>query len=216
MQPDAEEVAAPAPDLMSALKASLEAVRARDGEATARRQETQSRRPRKPPAKKAAGQRKPPRAPRRKRRGKARRRQAVGGAPERRASKTRPASARAPSRLKATAPNATSRATPDAGRQRDSQTLDRSARARRGRAALRDPRAPRDAPALGPAPGARRRARLVGGAEGAAGARRRKTASRWRPRTTRSSTSTSTARSRRASTAPGTMTIWDQRHLRVR
>ncbi len=35
VQPAPEEVAAPAPDLMSALKASLDAVRAREGEAEA-------------------------------------------------------------------------------------------------------------------------------------------------------------------------------------
>jgi len=46
VQPTAEEVAAPAPDLMSALKASLDAVRAREEEGTAKKRGT--------PAKKAA------------------------------------------------------------------------------------------------------------------------------------------------------------------
>ena len=46
MQPAPEEVAAPAPDLMSALKASLEAVRAREGERTG----DGARTPRRPPA----------------------------------------------------------------------------------------------------------------------------------------------------------------------
>ena len=68
VQPAAEEVAAPAPDLMSALKASLDAVRAREGDATARpkprrkprRQE--SRRRKNPPPKRPRANR-PPRNP---------------------------------------------------------------------------------------------------------------------------------------------------------
>ena len=64
--------------------------------------------------------------------------------------------------------------------------------------------------ALGPAARARRRAGLVGGAQGHPARPARATTSRCAPRTTRSSTSTSTATSRRASTAPGTMTIWDR------
>ncbi len=55
VQPPAEEVAAPAPDLMSALKASLDAVRAREGEGGARR--------RKPAAKDAAGKKPATRKP---------------------------------------------------------------------------------------------------------------------------------------------------------
>ena len=49
VQPAPEEVAAPAPDLMSALKASLDAVRERDGAAERKRAPA-----RKAPAKKAA------------------------------------------------------------------------------------------------------------------------------------------------------------------
>jgi DNA end-binding protein Ku len=49
VQPAPEEVAAPAPDLMSALKASLEAVRAREGDGAVK-----PRKPRKPAAGKAA------------------------------------------------------------------------------------------------------------------------------------------------------------------
>jgi len=49
VQPPPEEVAAPAPDLMSALKASLDAVRAQDAEADGK-----GARPAKPAAKKAA------------------------------------------------------------------------------------------------------------------------------------------------------------------
>jgi len=60
VQPAAEEVAAPAPDLMSALKASLDAVRAREEKGTAK---TRAKAPakkaaaKKPAAKKAAGAR---------------------------------------------------------------------------------------------------------------------------------------------------------------
>ena len=58
VQPPAEEVAAPAPDLMSALKASLDAVRAADGEpdgAAKRRKPAAKKGPaKKPAAKKAA------------------------------------------------------------------------------------------------------------------------------------------------------------------
>ncbi|HEV7162596.1 MAG TPA: Ku protein [Solirubrobacteraceae bacterium] len=62
VQPAAEEVAAPAPDLMSALKASLEAVRAREGEETPKkkRKKAAAKAPaskataKKPAAKKAA------------------------------------------------------------------------------------------------------------------------------------------------------------------
>ena len=49
VQPPPEEVRAPAPDLMSALKASLDAVRAQDAEADGK-----GARPAKPAAKKAA------------------------------------------------------------------------------------------------------------------------------------------------------------------
>ena len=55
MQPAPEEVAAPAPDLMSALKASLDAVRAREGDAAAKR--------RKPAAEKAAAKKAAARKP---------------------------------------------------------------------------------------------------------------------------------------------------------
>jgi DNA end-binding protein Ku len=64
VQPAAEEVAAPAPDLMSALKASLEAVRARagdgaGGEASKPRKKAAAKKPpaKKPPAKKAGSSR---------------------------------------------------------------------------------------------------------------------------------------------------------------
>ena len=70
-------------------------------------------------------------------------------------------------------------------------------------AALRDPGAPRPAPALGSAARARRRARLAGRCRRACPRRPGTTASRPPPRTTRSSTSTSRARYRAASTAPG-------------
>jgi DNA end-binding protein Ku len=53
VQPAAEEVAAPAPDLMSALKASLDAVRAREGE------ETKSAKAKKPASKKAVAKKAP-------------------------------------------------------------------------------------------------------------------------------------------------------------
>jgi DNA end-binding protein Ku len=42
VQPAAEEIATPAPDLMSALKASLDAVRAREGDGPAPRKAAQS------------------------------------------------------------------------------------------------------------------------------------------------------------------------------
>ncbi len=55
VQPAAEEVAAPAPDLMSALKASLEAVRAREGdEAPKKRKKPAAKTPASKPAGKAA------------------------------------------------------------------------------------------------------------------------------------------------------------------
>ncbi len=56
VQPAPEEVAAPAPDLMGALKASLDAVRAREGDAAAKR--------RKPAAEKAAAKKSAAREPR--------------------------------------------------------------------------------------------------------------------------------------------------------
>ena len=84
----------------------------------------------------------------------------------------------------------------------------REARRARGRA-LRRPGAPRHAPALGPAPRARRRAGVLGGPQRHPARSGPRTAWPCAPRTTRSSTSTSTARSPRATTAPGTMTIWD-------
>ncbi len=65
VQPAAEELATPAPDLMSALKASLEAVRARDGEApsakrrpAAKRAKANSSAAEKPAARKAGAARK--------------------------------------------------------------------------------------------------------------------------------------------------------------
>ena len=56
-QPAPEEVAAPAPDLMSALKASLDAVRAREGEGGKARKKAPAKKAaaKKPAAKKAAG-----------------------------------------------------------------------------------------------------------------------------------------------------------------
>jgi hypothetical protein len=75
---------------------------------------------------------------------------------------------------------------------------------------FRDPRAPRDAAALGSAPRARRCARVVGGPEGVACRRLAKTTWRWRSRIIRSSTWTSRRRSRRASTARARSSIWDR------
>ena len=175
---------APAPDLMSALKASLDAVRERDGaRATAppsRAKPRRKRPPRKPPRKAAAA--KHPAGRRRKPAGQesrrqTRRRQAVGAAaPREQGRRRRRQAARAASASlkRATAPNATS--TRPQPRARSARPERRAARRRR--AALRDPRAPRHAPALGPAPGARRRARLVGGAQGPAARRPRRTTSR--------------------------------------
>jgi len=65
IQPEAEEVAAPTPDLMSALRASLDAVRERSGDdgAPAKKRKPAASKPakkpaaKKPPAKKAAGKR---------------------------------------------------------------------------------------------------------------------------------------------------------------
>jgi DNA end-binding protein Ku len=54
VQPEAEEVAAPAPDLMGALKASLEAVRARDAEGDGAAKPRKRKAAAKRPAKKAA------------------------------------------------------------------------------------------------------------------------------------------------------------------
>ena len=108
---------------------------------------------------------------------------------------------------RATAPSATSRATPEpAG--------GAGARARRARRASSS-RSTRHAPALGPAPRARRRARVVGGAQRAARGRRRTTAWRCAPRTTRSSTSSFHGEIPKGDYGAGTMTIWDQRHLRA-
>jgi DNA end-binding protein Ku len=60
VQPAPEEVAAPAPDLMSALKASLEAVRAREGDrAPTRRKSPAKKAVKKPAAKKPAASRTP-------------------------------------------------------------------------------------------------------------------------------------------------------------
>jgi DNA end-binding protein Ku len=59
VQPPPEEAPAPAPDLMSALKASLEAVRAQESEAVA----DGRAKPRKPAAKKAAARKSPARKP---------------------------------------------------------------------------------------------------------------------------------------------------------
>ena len=73
---------------------------------------------------------------------------------------------------------------------------------RRGRGQLvRDPQAPRDAPALRRPARARRRARLVGRAEGTADPNRATSAWPCTPRTTRSSTGRSRARSPGATTA---------------
>jgi DNA end-binding protein Ku len=65
VQPAPDEVTAPAPDLMSALKASLEAVRAREGDGTGKR--------RKPAAKKAAAKKAAAKKPPAKEAGSARR-----------------------------------------------------------------------------------------------------------------------------------------------
>ena len=80
----------------------------------------------------------------------------------------------------------------------------------RRRPALRHPGAPRHPPALGPAPGARRRRSSPGRSPTACPRRPRTTASRSTPRTIRSSTSSSRARSPRASTAPARCAIWDR------
>ena len=107
--------------------------------------------PRKPPrAKPRQEGRRAKKARREEARGPAHRRQAVGARPPRKAGAgaERPAAG-------ATGPNATSPLTPEPAPAR------RRVRART-RAALRHPRAPRPPPALGSAPGARRRARLAG------------------------------------------------------
>ena len=78
-----------------------------------------------------------------------------------------------------------------------------------GRGALRGPGAPRPPAPLGPAARARGRRSPRGRCRAACPTTRTRTAWPCAPRTTRSSTSSSRARSRRASTAPGTMTIWD-------
>ena len=57
VQPEPEEVAAPAPDLMGALKASLEAVKAREGESA--KPKTKTKAPAKAAAKKAAAKKAP-------------------------------------------------------------------------------------------------------------------------------------------------------------
>ena len=59
VQPEAEEVAAPAPDLMSALKASLDAVRAREGGTGKGRKAAGKKAPAKKPAAKKAAAKKP-------------------------------------------------------------------------------------------------------------------------------------------------------------
>ncbi len=59
VQPEAEEVAAPAPDLMSALKASLDAVRAREGGASKGGKAAGKKAPAKKPAAKKAAAKKP-------------------------------------------------------------------------------------------------------------------------------------------------------------
>jgi DNA end-binding protein Ku len=55
VQPPPEELTAPAPDLMSALKASLDAVRAREGESAKASKPAARKAPKKPAAKKPAG-----------------------------------------------------------------------------------------------------------------------------------------------------------------
>jgi DNA end-binding protein Ku len=62
VQPPPEELTAPAPDLMSALKASLEAVRAREGD-SAKAAKPAAKKARKPAAKKPAGSAKAKKAP---------------------------------------------------------------------------------------------------------------------------------------------------------
>jgi DNA end-binding protein Ku len=142
VQPSPEEVAAPAPDLMSALKASLDAVRAREGTAPSGvGEESQQGKSRccESHGEKACR--------------KETCRQAVGARP--------PEALRRQTRLRA-------------------DTRARSGDARGGRcssercAAVRDPRAPCDAAALGSAPGARWVTGVVGGAEGAAAGAGRK------------------------------------------
>jgi DNA end-binding protein Ku len=60
VQPPVEEIAAPAPDLMSALKASLDAVRAASGDGDKRKKPAAKKAPAKKPAAKSPGA---PRAP---------------------------------------------------------------------------------------------------------------------------------------------------------
>ena len=63
VQPEPEEVAAPAPDLMSALKASLDAVRAREGETAKPARKKPAAAKAKAPARKAAARKAPARKP---------------------------------------------------------------------------------------------------------------------------------------------------------
>ena len=82
--------------------------------------------------------------------------------------------------------------------------------AQEGRAALRRPGTQRPPPALGPAPRARRASPPPGRSPTASPPTPTRTAWRSTPRTTRSSTSTSRARSRPGNYGAGTMRIWDR------
>ena len=177
VQPAPEEVAAPAPDLMSALKASLDAVRARDDDEVADGREAaaanrRAKRPRRrPPPNRAP---KKPRRPGASRRGQACREGTRGNegrgqeAPARQGAPARgkPGEGRGQEAARdllarnGTSPPRPSRRPADSGARR------------RSASPLRDPGASRPAPALGPAPGARRRARQLGAPEGPAGGAR--------------------------------------------
>ena len=181
--PPTRSSAAPAPDLMSALKASLDAVRAREGDGA-----RQGRRRNGPGQK---GARRQSARPRNRPLKNGRRR-----SPQPSAARCLPAR-----KLASYSAKRDFQATPE--------PAPRRRRRPRAGAALRHPRAPRAATALGPAPGARWRARLVGGPQGPArGARREPLRGGHRgssarvPRLRR-------ARSPRASTAPARSTIWD-------
>ena len=177
LQPPSEEVAPAAPDLMGALKASLEAVkRARAGRRGPQTQAVPGQSARQESAGQETG-RQETGLP-------AGRRQAVG------AGATRCRQGAALQRRKA-------RELPRQTRLQGHARAAAGRRAARRRAALRRPRAPRAQPALGSAPRARRRARLLGDPQGhPRGAQGNHLAAT--SRTIRWTTWTSTARSPRA------------------
>ena len=150
VQPAPEAVAEPAPDLMSALKASLDAVRAAgnggEPQETGRRQDAG----RQGPGQEAGRQEEPAR---RGHRQSGRCRPAASGSKRRRRRARRtPEALPLQTRLRASRPSP-----PDGGAEP----------ARRARFVIQEHSATQ--PALGPAPGARRRARLLGDPQGPAG-----------------------------------------------